>query len=268
MAEQQSNNPIVKSGEHILHTTAASLAEMFGKPVADAAEIQRKQESQLRAFYDALVNTPGHLTDLLKRLTPAQRDKPGMPTIMQDGKKRVVPQVVAELVNKGYTPFTAENLFSNMMRMRQAYVDYGYIPQAGTPWKDAYAEATKLLSVKRREKKASAVTDALEAKRAGYIANEVRKLSKEERNDPAKVGEATLRGLEAFDDAQERGKIASAGIEAIQAIGGEEQIPALIDYLNDRLAEWQTKHSAKEVAPMEVPALEENAEQPARAVNQ
>lgn len=270
---QQGHQPIVSVSTDVLHVSAEQLAQSFGKPVAAAEEIQRRQQSQLVTFYNMLVNSDDHLASILKRLTAKDRESSNAPTIMQDGKKRIVPALVKALVDQGYTPLTAENLFSNMMRMRQAYVDFRFVPEAGTPWKDAYTEATKLIGAKRKERQQSNRSEADDAKRNGFIANEIRKLTPEQRKDAQAVGEATMRGLDAYDEHQRRIPVIEAGIAAVAEIG-EERIPELIVYLQQRLQEWQTKQSSKTVAPMEVPTAEQSniqateAPAPARAVNQ
>lgn len=261
------SQPIVSQGSTKVYNqvSAEQIATIFGQPVEPAETLKRRSESQLSSFYDLLVNSDDHLSKIIKR--PTDKEKDGLPVI--EGKAR--PLVVKALVDKGYALTTAEKLFSNMIRMREAYSRLQFIPQAGTPWDDAYTQATKALGTKTREINKAKRSNAQSAYIGAHIAQEIQRLAPEEMNDINKVAEASLRGRQNAINQQLQTRIDGAAFDAWNAIGGAENVPKLVSKLQEMLADWQTKQSATTVSPAGVPAAPEQsatqpaANQPARA---
>lgn len=232
--------PVVKLGSHVVQIDAKGLAALIGRPIEAAENLKRRSESQLSSFYDALVNSPDHLAKLVKR--PTAKEKEDLPEI--EGKPR--PAVVAELVAMGYGVDTAETMFSNMLRMREAYSLLQFIPPKGTTWNQAYALATKQIGVKTRQTKAKKEADKAGAFQAAYISQATTKLltaEPEAIDDPVKLGQAMKAGIEASREAAKRDKLNAVADQVFKALP-VEMVSELIDVLNKRIEDWQTKQSA------------------------
>jgi len=230
--------PVAVLGTHVVNIDAKGLAGLFGKPVEAAESQRRRSESQLASFYDALVNSPEHLKELVKR--PTAKEKENLPII--EGKPR--PQVIAELVNVGYAVDTAETMFSNMIRMREAWSLLQFVPPKGTAWNKAYEMATKKVGEYRKDDRKAKQEDSRGAFEGAHIAQALKRLPPEKRDDPVARADAVEQGMKEADEAALTQRCKSVATAAVKALGSIEFVPDLIDVLQQMVTDWQTKKSS------------------------
>lgn len=240
---------IVSTGTHNVQASVDRVLAIFKDtaPVMPAEERQRKNQSQLREVFDIIVNSADHAGSLFKRLTTKELEKaPQIKT--DDGESKRVHPIVAGLIEQGYSYGTADKMLSQLIKFRNAYVNLRYVPNAGTSWDKAYAEATAELGKKMKADTKQRRDNKEGAFQAAYVAQAVQRLSAEDRKNPQKLGEATMHGIEEAEKQARQRTISDAAQNAWRAIGRNDQESAertdeLIAALQKLRSDWQTQAS-------------------------
>jgi hypothetical protein len=253
-------NPIVDPRSITLpHQSHENVAAIFGKPAEAAEQVFARQRSMAQRFWEMLVGTPDNLGNVLRRLSASDKRNGLGKSIQTPDGMQVVPPIVADLMDAGYSYATADKMLSQMIKQREAYLSpKHYLPEAGKSWDEAYKGAVQTinsLSKQRKQEEAARQRGAFVGAVIGHVYGtlppDATAEQKAEAIEKAKEqGEYELRRREYKATARKLLKDAKAT---------PKDIPYLVNALEEILQEWQTAQSTAEVAAAEVETPEQAA---------
>lgn len=264
-------NPVA-TAERYIQATPERLAAIFPTQTPTDATVQRRQNvSMLAELYTVMLNSgQGEFDSLIAPLTAKGKETAKLHVTDDDGNEVPATALEVEMSKRGYRYGSIKVMLSAIRKMRDAYRKARFVPEQGTTWNEAYNLAKEVVSDVTAQAKKEKARNAPIAYNGAHIAQEMEKLSDEDLADPAKIAEATQRGIQAAQQARTNQIIAEAVGDAWNKVG-PKNANAFIAAFTAKLQDWQTAQSSKTVAPAEVPAAQEDQQQTAefrRAVNQ